>query len=136
MIILMSTWIFLKNLVEKNFLIKKCFYSSAKDETTYDNGEKLVGRKSVEDCLTCKKIKNKCNMKNMGDYHDHYLKKDVLLLADIFEKIIGTCLNFYGFDRCYYFSSPGLSWGVMLKITVVKFKNISDIDMYFFIQRD
>ena len=122
--------------MEKNFLIKKCFYSSAKDETTYDNGEKLVGRKSVEDCLTCKKIKNKCNMKNMGDYHDHYLKKDVLLLADIFEKIIGTCFNFYGFDRCYYFSSPGLSWGVMLKITVVKFKNISDIDMYFFIERD
>ena len=22
-------------------------------------------------------------MKNMGDYHDHYLKKDVLLLADV-----------------------------------------------------
>ena len=22
----------------------------------------------------------------MGDYHDHYLKKDVLQLADVFEK--------------------------------------------------
>ena len=22
-------------------------------------------------------------MRNMGDYHDHYLKKDVLLLADV-----------------------------------------------------
>ena len=37
-------------------------------------------------------------MKNMGDYHNHYLKKDVLLLADVFEKIIATCLKFYGLD--------------------------------------
>ena len=29
-------------------------------------------------------------MKNMGDYHDHYLKKDVLLLVDVFEKFIDT----------------------------------------------
>ena len=30
-------------------------------------------------------------MKNMGDYHDHYLKKDVLLLTDVFEKFIDKC---------------------------------------------
>ena len=47
-------------------------------------------------------------MKNMGGYHDHYLKKDVLLLADVFEKFIATCLKFYGLDPCPYFSSPGL----------------------------
>ena len=48
-------------------------------------------------------------MKNMGDYHDHYLKKDVLLLADVFEKFTDTCLNFYGLDPCHYFSSSELS---------------------------
>ena len=31
----------------------------------------------------------------MGDYHDHYLKKDVLLLADVFKKFIDTCLKFF-----------------------------------------
>ena len=30
----------------------------------------------------------------MGDYHDHYLKKDVLLLADVFKKFSDTCLKF------------------------------------------
>ena len=45
-------------------------------------------------------------MKNIGDYHVHYFKKD-LLLADIFEKFIDTCLKFSGLDPCHYFSSPG-----------------------------
>ena len=71
----------------------------------------------------------------MCDYHDHYLKKDVLLLADIFEKFIDTCLTLYGLDCCHYFSSPGLSWDVMLKMTGVKWEKISDIDKYLFIEK-
>ena len=51
------------------------------------------------------------------------LKKDVLQLADVFEKFIGTCLKYYGLDPCHYFSSPGLSWDAMLKMTGVKLKN-------------
>ena len=39
----------------------------------------------------------------MGDYHDHYLKKDVLLLADVFEKFIDACRKFFGLDPCHYF---------------------------------
>ena len=58
-------------------------------------------------------------MKNMEDYHDHYLKKDVLLLADVFKKIIDTCMKFYELDPSHYFSSPRLSWDVMLKMTRV-----------------
>ena len=45
----------------------------------------------------------------MGDYHDLYLKTDVLLLADVFERFINTCLEYYGLDLCHYFSRPGLS---------------------------
>ena len=74
-------------------------------------------------------------MKNMGDYHDHYLKKNVLLLADVFEKFIDTCLKFYKLNPCHYFSSPGSSWDAMLKNTGIKIKKISDIDMYLFIEK-
>ena len=74
-------------------------------------------------------------MKNLGDYHDHYLKKDVLLLADIFERFIDPCLKLYKLDPCHYFSSPGLSWDAMLKMTGVELEKISDIDMYLFIEK-
>ena len=53
----------------------------------------------------------------MGDYHDLYLKTDVVLLADVFEKFISTCFEYYGLDPCHYFGSPGLSWDGMLKMT-------------------
>ena len=74
-------------------------------------------------------------MKNMGDYHNHYLKKDVLLLADVFERFIDTCLKFYGLDPCHYFSSSGLSCDAMLKMTEIKLEKISDIDKHLFIEK-
>ena len=46
-------------------------------------------------------------MNIMGNYHDLYLKRDVFLLADKFEKFVNTCLDYYELDPCYYFSSPG-----------------------------
>ena len=73
-----------KRFGEEKLPDKKYFYSTVKNGTTNDNGKKLDGHISDEDCLTCKENWNEFNMKNMGDYHDHYLKKDVLLLADVF----------------------------------------------------
>ena len=73
-------------------------------------------------------------MKNIGDYRDHYLQKDVLLLADVYEKFIYTCLKYYGLDPCHYFSAPGLSWDAMLKMTGIELEKISDIDKYLFLE--
>ena len=56
----------------------------------------------------------------LGEYHDLYLKTDVLLLCDVFEKFINVCLMDYGLDPCHYYSSPGLSWDAILKMTGVK----------------
>ena len=58
-----------------------------------------------------------------------------MLLADVFEKLIDTCLKLYGLDPCHYFSSPGLSWDAMLKMTSVKLEKISGIDKYLFIEK-
>ena len=72
----------------------------------------------------------------MGDYYDLYLKTDVLLLADVFEKFINMCLEYYGLDPCQYFRSPELSWNAMLKVTGIELEVISDNDMYLFIEKE
>ena len=74
-------------------------------------------------------------MKNIGDYHDLYLKTDVLLLTDVFEKFINRSLEFYNLDPSYHFSSPGLSWDAMLEMTEIKLELISDIDKYYFVEK-
>ena len=71
----------------------------------------------------------------LSNFHNHYLKKDVLLLADIFEKFIFTCLKYYDLDPCHYFSAPGLSWDAMLKMTEVELEKISDPDKYMFFEQ-
>ena len=111
------------------------FYSSTKEGKIGDDGKISDGHISLKDYLTCEKIWDKLQLESMSDYDNHYLKKDVLLLADVFEKFIDTCLKFYGLDPCHYFSSPGLSWDAMLKMTGVKLEKISDIDKYLFIEK-
>ena len=64
-------------------------------------------------------------MKNMGDYHDHYLKKDVF---DVYWYL----LKIFELDPCHYFISTGLSWDEMLKITG---EQTSDRDRYLFIEK-
>ena len=124
-----------KRFNEKKLPDNKCFYSSVKDGATNNNSKKLDGHISDKDYLTCKKIWNKCNMKNMGDCHDHYLKKDVLLLADIFENFTDTRLKFYKPDLCHYFNSDGVSWDAILKMTGVRAEKIVNINMYLFIEK-
>ena len=73
--------------------------------------------------------------KSMGEYHDLYLKSDVLLLADIFENFRSTCLQYYKLDPTHYFTSPGLSWSAMLKRTGIKLELMSNVDQYQFIEK-
>ena len=48
-------------------------------------------------------------MKTMKDYHELYLKCEVLLLADVFEKFSNKILKNYGLCLSHYFSAPSLS---------------------------
>ena len=69
----------------------------------------------------------------IGDNHDLYLKTDILLLADNFEKFINICLEYYGLDPCHYFSSPVSSWDAVLKMAGIELEFISDNGMYLLI---
>ena len=62
-----------KRFNEEKWCARKYFFSSTKKGKIDEDGHI-----SIEDYLTCEKISNKFKMKNMGDYHDHYLKKRCL----------------------------------------------------------
>ena len=82
-----------------------------------------------------KKVWKAFKIKTMGAYHDLYLGSDVLLLADVFKSFRKTCLQYYKLDPCHYFTSPGLSWDAMLKMTNIKLELMTDIDMFQFIEK-
>ena len=82
------------------------FYNILQDENISD-----------EQYNHAKNLWNTFNLNTMGEYHDLYLKSDILMLADLFHYFKKTCLQYYKLDPCHYFPSPGLSWDAMLKMT-------------------
>ena len=109
---------------EKQLPSKKDFYSILYDEHVTN-----------EQYNHAQNVWKTFNLKTMGDYHDLYLKSDILLLADVFENFRKTCSQYYKLDPCHYFTSPGLSWDAMLKMTNVKLELIYDTDMFQFIEK-
>ena len=91
---------------------KNHFYLSLKDSKC----DRSNGHISDEQYSHLQNVWNIFNFNTFEDLHNHYLKKDVLLLADAFEKFIFTCLKYYGLDPCHHFSTPRLSWDAMLKM--------------------
>ena len=62
-----------------------------------------------------KKVWKEFDLKNLGDYHDLYLRMDVVLLANVFEEFRDTCMKHYGLDPVNFYTSPGLAWKACLK---------------------
>ena len=73
-------------------------------------------------------------METLRDYHDLYLKSDVLLLADFFEKFRKMCMDHYGLEPCHYFSAPGFSWDASLKVSGVRLELLDNEEMFSFIE--
>ena len=81
------------------------------------------------------KVWNEFGLKNMGDYHDLYLKTDVILLANVFESFRKVCLDNYGLDPAHFYTAPGLAWKACLKKTGVNLELLKDPDMLLMFER-
>ena len=101
---------------------KERFFNSLKDKGITD-----------EEYLRANRVWNVFDMKTFGEYHNLYVKCDVFLLCDVFEKFIDVCLEYYGLGPCHYFSSPGLAWDAILKMSGVRLRLLDDVDMHLFI---
>ena len=68
-------------------------------------------------------------LKNLGEYHDLYLQRDTLILADVFENFRNMCIKVYELDPAHFLSLPGLAWQACLKKVNVKLELLTDYDM-------
>ena len=66
---------------------------------------------------------------NLGDYHDLYLRTDVVLLANVFEAFRDICLKHYKLDPAHFYTSPGLAWKAGLKCTGIKLELLTAPEM-------
>ena len=62
-----------------------------------------------EDYQHAQRVWEEFGIHNLGDYHDLYLRKDVVLLANVFEAFRDTCLKHYKLDPAHFYTSPGLA---------------------------
>ena len=108
----------LEKLKETSLPPKEAFYSKLNEEEILD-----------EDYQHAQNVWTTFEMKTMREYHDLYLKSDVLLLADVFENFRKVSLQNYELDPCWYYTAPGLSCDAMLKTTGVTLELLTDINM-------
>jgi len=79
---------------------------------------KLSGKTvKIEDYNYALNVWNIFNIKNLGEWHDLYLKTDVLLLADIFENFRNICMEYYKLDPSCYLTGPSLAWDQRFEIS-------------------
>ena len=114
----------LEKLSETQLPPKEEFYSKLNDEEITDDDYQHAN--NVWDSFNCETLR---------DYHNLYLKSDVLLLSDVFENFRKTCLKHYKLDPAHYYTSPDLAWDACLKETGQELQLLHDYDMLMMIEK-
>ena len=101
------------------------------DETSLPDKESFYSSLNMEDITNVdhrhtKRVFEKFDNKNLGDYHDLYIQSDTLLLADVFENFRNKCVEIYELDPANFLSAPGLAWEAYLKKAEVKLELLTN----------
>ena len=110
------------------------------NETTLPEKEEFYSNLNMEDItdadyMHVKKVCKDLEIKNLGEYHDLYLKIDTSLLAAVFENFRKMCLKIYQIDPVKFLLAPSLAWQTALKKTEVKLELLTDIDMLLMVEK-
>jgi len=97
-----------EKLSERNLPTKEAFYSKLNDCDITD-----------EDFEHAQKVWKHFKMTTFREYHDLYLKTDVLLLVDVFENFRDICMKNFELDPAWHNTAPGFAWDACLKNTGV-----------------
>jgi hypothetical protein len=104
---------------EKNLPPPEAFYNSLTQEMI-----------SAEDYASLETVWKVFDLKSLGDLHDHYVRCDVLQLADVWESFRQRCRKVDGLDPNHYFTLPQLAWDSALLKCGVTLGLIEDVDLH------
>ena len=90
---------------------------------------------SEEDYEHANRVWKEFGLKDLGEYHDLYLKTDVILLANVLEAFRKVCLKNYGLDTAHFYTAPGLAWKACLKKTRIRLELLLHLDMLLMFER-
>ena len=77
----------------------------------------------------------KFKVRNLGGYHDLYLRTDVILLANVFEAFRDTCIEHYSLDPAHFYTVPGLATKACLRKTKIRLELLTNPDMLLMFER-
>ena len=109
------------------------------NETSLPSKESFYSNLSMEsiediDYRHGNNVFNKFKLNNLGEYHDLYVQRDTLLLADVFENFRDMCIKEYELDPAHFLSLPGLAWQACLKKTNIELELLTDYDMLLMVE--
>ena len=81
------------------------------------------------------KVWREFGIRNMGEYHDLYIRTDAILPANVFEEFRKVCLKNYGLDPSHFYTARGLAWNACLKKTKIRLGLFLDPDMLLMFER-
>ena len=84
---------------------------------------------SSDEYQHAQKVWKEFRIHNLGDYHDLYLRTNVVLLANVYKAFRETCLEHYKLNPAHFYTSPGLAWKSCLKHTGIRLELLTDPDM-------
>ena len=111
------------------------------DETSLPEKEVFYSSLNMEDITNvdhrhAKRVFKKFNNKNLGNYHDLYVQRDTLFLADVFENFRNKCIEIYELDPAQFLSAPGLAWQACLIKKEAKLELLTNNDMLLMIEKE
>ena len=104
------------------------------DETSLPNKKAFYSKlflKDItdEDYTHAQKIFEGLKLKNLGEYHDLYIQRDTLLLANVFENFRNKSIEIYELDPVHFFVCTMISMASLFKKTEVKLELLTKIVM-------
>ena len=110
------------------------------NESSLPEKEDFYSHLNIEDITDAdyahtKRVCKDFEIKNLGKYHDLYIQRDTLLLADVSENFRNMCLKIYDLKPEKFLSANGLAWQAAFKKAKVKFDLLIDISMLLVVER-